>query len=157
MENKYFSLEPREDSRLIKIFQIIFGIFCVIIALFWIIFNIRSGKTGNSLWITLIFLTGFGAYQILAGMGKTRKYIEAGPDKVILKQNSFLPMIQLKAADIEKIEIFPFNINFLLTNRKKINFMFGLSYTDIINPVKEAIIEFAGVNKISVEEKREEI
>lgn len=153
MEKKYFSLDPKEDSRVVRIFQIVFGIFCVIIALFWMIFNIRSGKTDNSLWITIIFLVGFGAYQILAGLGKTKKYIELGPDKIVLKQNSFLPMIQLKAADIEKIEIFPLSINFLLANRKKINFMFGLSYTDIINPVKEAVMEFAEVNKISVEEK----
>lgn len=157
MEKKYFSLDPKEDARVVKIFQIVFGIFCIVIALFWMIFNIRSGKTDNSLWITIIFLVGFGAYQILAGLGKTKKYIELGPDKIVLKQNSFLPMIQLKAADIEKIEIFPLSINFLLANRKKINFMFGLSYTDIINPVKEAVMEFAEVNKISVEEKREEI
>jgi hypothetical protein len=157
MEKKYFLLDPKEDTRVVRIFQIVFGIFCVIIALFWMIFNIRSGKTDNSLWITIIFLVGFGAYQILAGLGKTKKYIELGPDKIVLKQNSFLPMIQLKAADIEKIEIFPLNINFLLTNRKKINFMFGLSYTDIISPVKEAVMEFAEVNKITVEEKNEEI
>jgi hypothetical protein len=157
MEIKYFSLDPKEDTRVVRIFQIVFGIFCIIIALFWMIFNIRSGKTDNSLWITIIFLVGFGAYQILAGLGKTKKYIELGPDKIVLKQNSFLPIIQLKAADIKKIEIFPLSINFLLINRKKINFMFGLSYTNIINPVKEAVIEFAEVNKISVEEKREEI
>jgi hypothetical protein len=157
MEKKYFSLDPKEDSRVVRIFQIVFGILCIIITLFWLIFNIRSGKTDNSLWITIIFLVGFGAYQILSGLGKTKKYIELGPDKIVLKQNSFLPMIQLKAADIEKIEIFPLSINYLLTNRKKINFMFGLSYTDIINPVKEAVMEFAEVNKISVEEKREEI
>lgn len=157
MEKKYFSLDPKEDARVVRIFQIVFGIFCIVIALFWMIFNIRSGKTDNSLWITIIFLVGFGAYQILAGLGKTKKYIELGPDKIVLKQNSFLPMIQLKAADIEKIEIFPLSINFLLANRKKINFMFGLSYTDIINPVKEAVMEFAEVNKITVEEKNEEI
>jgi hypothetical protein len=157
MEKKYFLLEPKEDSRIVRIFQIVFGIFCILIALFWLVFNIMSGKTESSLWITLIFLIGFGAYQLLAGFGKTNKYIEVGPDKIVMKQNSFLPMIQLKAADIKKIDLFPLNINFLLANRKKINLMFGMTYTDIINPVKEAIIEFAEINKIPFEEKQEEI
>ena len=157
MEKKYFLLEPKEDSRIVRIFQIVFGIFCILIALFWLVYNIRSGKSDSSLWITLIFLIGFGAYQLLAGFGKTNKYIEVGREKIVMKQNSFLPMIQLKAADIKKIDLFPLNINFLLINKKKINLMFGMTYTDLINPVKEAIIEFAEINKILLEEKREEI
>jgi len=44
MENKYFSLEIRDDNRLTKILWIIFGLMCCGIALFWMIYNLRSGK-----------------------------------------------------------------------------------------------------------------
>jgi hypothetical protein len=157
MEKKYFLLEPKEDSRIVRVFQVVFGIFCIIIAIFWMTFNIRSGRTDGSLWITIIFLTGFGAYQVLAGLGKTSKYIETGPEKIVLKQNSFLPKIDIKASDLEAIEIFPLSIIFRFRNKKKIRYRFGLSNTDIINPVKDQIIVFSELNSIPVEEKKEEL
>jgi hypothetical protein len=155
MEKKYFLLEPKEESRIVRIFQAVFGIFCIIIAIFWLVFNIRSGKIEGSLWITVIFLAGFGAYQILAGLGKTNKYFETGPEKIVLKQNSFLPKIEIKAVDLEAIEIFPLSIIFRFRNKKKIIYRFGLSNTEIINPIKDEILEFSGLNSIPAEEKKE--
>ncbi|MGD0341255.1 MAG: hypothetical protein ABSA76_06075 [Bacteroidales bacterium] len=157
MDKKYFFLEAKENSRAVKIIQIVFGIICIVTAIFWVIHNIISLKSDSTLWITIIFLTGFGAYQVLAGLGKTERYIETGPEKIVLKQNSFLPKIELKAYDLDAIEIFPLSILFRFKNRKKIIFRFGLSNTDIINPVKAEIVDFATLNSIPVEEKKEEI
>ena len=70
MDNKYFALSSVENNRLVKIVQIVFGIVCIFIAIFWLIFNIKSIKSDWALWITIIFLAGFGFYQIWAGAGK---------------------------------------------------------------------------------------
>ena len=157
MEKKYFSLETKENPPAVKIIQIAFGIICIAIAIFWLIHNVSSVKSDSTLWITIIFLTGFGAYQILAGLGKTERYIETGPEKIVLKQNSFLPKIELKPQDIDAVVIFPLSILFRFKNKNKIIFRFGLSNTDIINPVKDEVVDFAKLNSIPVEEKKEEI
>ncbi|MCU0461332.1 MAG: hypothetical protein MUF36_04865 [Bacteroidales bacterium] len=157
MEKKHFPLEPKENSRLVMIFQIIFGILCIAIALYWAIFQFASLKADSTMWITIVFLVGFGAYQVAAGFGKIKKFIEIGSERIILKQNSFLPKADLKPSDLEKIDIYPLSICFHMTKKKKMILRFGLNYTEIINPVKDAVAEFAGLNGISVEEKKEEI
>ncbi len=157
MEKKYFLLEAKDNSRLTKIFQFFLGIVCILIALFWIVFNFSSLKTDNTLWITIIFLIGFGSFEILAGLGKTVKYIEISSESIILKQNSVFPKIELKGKEIEKIEIFPLSIVFLGKNRNRNLLRFGISYAEIIAPVKDAVTEFAGLNNIHVEMKDEEI
>ena len=157
MEKRYFSLEIKENSRLVKIFQIVFGILCIGIAVYWIIFNINSGKKDSNLWITVVFLTGFGGYQVLSGLGKTARYIETEQDELVLKQNSILPGIKLKAIDIEKIEIFSLSLVFLLKNHRKIILRFGVTYPEVIDPAKEGIADFAEKNNIPLESKKDEL
>ncbi|MCK7576876.1 MAG: hypothetical protein MZV65_14045 [Chromatiales bacterium] len=76
---------------------------------------------------------------------------------ITLKQSSFLPKSELKSQDIEKIDIFPLSICFLMKNKKKKILRFGLSYTEIISPVKDSVVQFADLNNIAIEEKKEEI
>jgi len=157
MDKKYFLLEARENSGFIKIFQTIFGILCICVALFWVIFQYQTLNADGTLWITIIFLVGFGAYQIAAGLGKIIKFIEIDSQKIVLKQNSFLPKIDLKPSDLEKIEIYPLSISFSLGKKKKFILRFGLRYTDIIQPVKDAVTDFANINGILLEYMKEEI
>jgi len=157
MEKKLFFLELKESSGLTKIFQILLGVLCIIIAIYWLIFNIKSVKADGTLWITILFLVFFGIYQILAGTGRTRKYISTGPEKLVLKQNSVLPPVELNPADIEKIEMFPLSISFKIKNKSWIRFRFGLSYPEIIEPIKNEIVEFADLNTIPLEVKDEEL
>ncbi len=156
MEKKYFLLEAKDNSRIAKAFQFILGILCILIALYWVVFNFSSLKSDSTLWITIVFLTGFGTYEILAGLGKTVKYVEITPENIILKQNSVLPHIAIKTSDIDKIEIFPLSIALIMKNRKKDILRFGITNPEIIAPVKNAVIEFADLNNILVEMKDEE-
>ena len=157
MEKKIFSLESKDNPRAVKLIQIAFGMLCIVMAFFWLIHNINSIRGDGTLWITIVFLIGFGTYQVLSGLDKTKRYIETGPEKIVLKQNSFLPKIELRAADIENIEIYPLSIQFRFKNKKKVVFRFGLSNTDIVNPVKDEVADFASLNSIPAEEKREDI
>jgi hypothetical protein len=157
METKYFFLGTSENNRLVKVIQVLFGLVCLVIAIFWLIFNIGSLKADGTLWITIIFLSGFGFYQMWAGLGRSTRFIEIGQDKIRLKNNAILPVIKIIAADIEKIEIFPLNLIFFIRPKKKLFLRFGTTYTDNIEPVKNGIIQFASDNNISVETKIEEI
>ena len=87
--------------------------------MFWMIFNIRSVKADSSLWITVLFLSGFGLYQIWAGLGRTSRFIQIGPDKIILKKNSLLPAKEMASSAIKKIEVFPLNLIFYFHNGGK--------------------------------------
>ena len=157
MEKKLFFLEPVETSKFARIFQIILGILCIIIAIYWLIYSIQSVKTDTTLWITIAFLTLFGVYQLLAGSGKTKKYISTEPDKIVLKQNAVLPAVELKPGDMDKIELFPLSVHFRIKNKTSIRFRFGLTYPEIIEPVKNEIVEFADLNRIPLEIKDEEL
>jgi len=157
MEKKHFPLEAKDNSKFTRIFQIIFGILCIAIALYWAIFQFKSLEADPTMWITMIFLVGFGSYQVAAGFGKIKKFIDIEAERITLKQNSFLPKIDILPSDLQRIEIFPLSICFCMTKNKKMILRFGLSFTEIINPVKDAVTEFAGLNGIPIEEKKEVI
>ena len=157
METKYFSLGQGENSRLVKFFRLLFGAVCIAISIFWMIFNIRSLKADGTLWITIIFLSGFGFYQIWAGLGRTTIFIEISKNFIRLKKNPILPSVKISSGEIKKIELFPLNLIFYLSYGKKIYLRFGTTYTDNIDPIKSEIEQFASGNNIYLEIKREEI
>ena len=133
METKYFTLGYSENSQLVKIIRIVFGLVCIAIAVFWMIFNIRSVKADRTLWITVLFLSGFGLYQVLAGLGRTTRFIQIGIDKIIIKKNSILPLKVISASEIKKIEIFPLNLIFYYHKGGKTVLRFGTAFTDNID------------------------
>jgi len=157
METKYFSFSSVENNKLVKIIQIVFGIVCIAIAIFWLIFNIRSLKADGTLWITIIFLSGFGFYQVWAGLGKATKFIEISSDKIRLKKSVILPAIEINAGEIQKIEIFPFNLIFFLKTKKRITLRFSSTYHETNEKVKDEILGFAQLNSISAEIKEEKL
>src|SRR5450631_647685 len=118
MEKKYYSLSSVENSKLVKIIQVIFGILCFAVAGYWLYFNLRSLKTDGTLWITIIFLIGFGFYQICSGLGRATRFIEISTDKIRLKKTVLLPFTDFTKEEIEKVEIFPFNLKFYLKSGK---------------------------------------
>jgi hypothetical protein len=157
METKYFALSSVETNKIVKIIQVVFGIFCFAIAAFWVIFNIRSLKSDETLWVTIVFLSGFGFYQVWAGLGKATRFIEIRSDRICLKKNIFLPPVEMIAAEIQKIEIFPFNMIFYLKTNKKRLLRFSSTYYETNEKIKDEIITFGELNLISVEFVEEKI
>jgi hypothetical protein len=157
METKYFSLSSNENNKLVKIIQIVFGIICIAVAIFWLIFNIRLLKADGTLWITIIFLTGFGFFQIWSGLGRAIRFIEIRPDIIVLKKNIVLPSIQFSADEIDKIEVYPMNLIFFLKPKKKVLLRFGSTYFTTNELIKDEIISFAESNKISIEIMEEKL
>jgi hypothetical protein len=157
MEKKYFSLEIGDDNRLTKLFRIIFGLLCCAIAIFWVIFNFTSIKADGKQWITVAFLIAFGAFQIYAGFGLAIKYIELNNNKIRLRKNSVLPAIDMPDDQIEKIELFPLKVHFIIRPGRKILLRFGISDPEKIESIKEEIVRFADANNLILEIKTEEI
>jgi hypothetical protein len=157
MEKTFFSLEIRDDNKLIKIFRIILGLLCCGIALFWVIYNFRSAKAYGKQWVTIAFLLSFGLFQIYSGFGLAVKFIELKVSNVRLKKNSLLPAVDLPADKIEKIELFPLKVHFFISQGKKILLRFGISDPDKIELIKASIVRFADSNNLTLEIKTEEI
>jgi hypothetical protein len=151
MEMKHFYLGTFENSLLIKIFRIIFGIVCIVVAIFWLVFNLKSLITDRMLWITIAFLLGFGFYQIWSGLGRATRFIEISPENIRLKKTTFLAPVQIMAGDIEKVEIFPLSVVFHLKPAKKILLRFGTTYHEVNEKIMDEIIRFAESNKIPFE------
>lgn len=157
METKYFSLNSNEANRLVKAIQVIFGIVCFAVAIFWLIFNIESLKVDVTLLITILFLSGFGFYQVWSGLGKAKRFIKIGSDKIWLRKNIMLPAVELPAEEIEKIELFPLNLFFFLKSKKKILLRFGTTYHETNEKIIDEILIFAKSNSINLEIREEKI
>lgn len=157
MDIKYFSLSSIENSRIVNIIRIVFGIICIAVAVFWISFNVRLLKTDGTLWITILFLSGFGFYQVWSGLGKATKFIEIGPDYIRLKKNPILLPVKMTVSMIEKIDIFPLNIVFFLKSEKKILLRFGTTFQETNELVKDEIIRFSEINQIPINFVEEKI
>ncbi len=151
MENKYFSLSTVESNRVVRIIQVIFGIVCLIVSVYWLIFNARSLKVNNTLWVTIAFLAGFGFYQIWAGLGQATKFIEISSSRIRLKRFVLLPAVEIQATELQKIELFPLNLIFFLKPKKRILLRFGTTYYETNEKIKDEILNFAENNTIQLE------
>lgn len=157
METKHFSLGDIEKNRLVNIIRIVFGSVCLALAAFWLIFNINSIQNSGTLWITILFLTGFGFYQIWAGFGKAERFIEIGSDNIVLKKTIFLQPMTIPAVETEKIEFFPLKFIFLLKSGRKVLLRLGTMYYESNKNITDEITKYAEKNKISTEVIQEEI
>ena len=157
MENKYFLFSSVENNKLVRIIQIAFGLVCLAVAVFWLVFNIRSLQTNGTLWITIIFLSVFGLYQIWSGLGRATRFIEISSDRIRLKKTIILPAVEMQASEIQKIEMYPFNLIFILRAKKRIILRFSTTYQETNEKVKDELIVFGELNSIEVEFVKEEL
>ena len=157
METKFFLLGTAETSKAVNLIKILFGVICLGVAIFWLVFNVRSINADGTLWITIIFLTGFGSYQILSGLGRTTRYIEISQDKIRLKKNPIIPETELYTTDINKIELYPLNVIFFLKTQKRILLRFGTIHYETNTRIIDEIIGFADSNQIPYEIIEEEL
>ena len=157
MEIKHFSLSTSETNSLVKIITVIFGVVCIAVAIFWLNFNIQSLNTDGTLYITIVFLTGFGFYQIWSGLGRTARYVDMGSDTIRIKKNPILPSVLINVNEIEKIELFPLNVIFFLKSQRRFTLRFGTTYLETSNIIKDEILNFAESNYIHLEIMEEKL
>ena len=157
METKHIPLGNIENNRLVNIVRVLFGAVCIAIAVFWMIFNLNSVINSGTIWITILFLAGFGFYLIWAGFGKAERFIEIGNYKIALKKYIFRQPIIMDARETDKIQLYPLKIIFLLKSGKKVLLRLGTMYYETNETIKDEIAKYAEENKITTEVFQEEI
>jgi len=157
MERNYFPLGNIDDNKTVKILRIIFGVACTGMAIWWINFNLKSAKTDWTLWVTIIFLIGFGLYQIWAGLGKASRYIIVDQHNITVKKDSLFSPVNITSDGTIKIDIYPLSIVFLDKTNRKYLLRFGAVNYETNEKIIDEIIRFAEENNIQYEVKEEEI
>jgi hypothetical protein len=153
MEKKRFSLDLREPVKWTEILQLIFGICCFVITIITLISLSRSAEAERSSLTGIVFLFVFGIYQVWAGLGYARKFIEFAGTEIILKLNSVGGVKHYISSDIKKIELYPLNTVLHLNSGSKINLRFGINTPERNEKIADEIIAFAEANNISFELK----
>lgn len=149
-----YSLESRENNRIVKILQIIFGVACIITAGWWAVFMLKALESGNY-WIATLFMFFFGAFQIYSGLGYASKYILIGSDSLTIRKTAIGKEQVITGGDIEKIEILPLSVKLILKSGGNITISFAVTLAEGIDRIKDAVATFGMENKILTEEKRE--
>jgi len=157
METKHFSLGNYEKNRLVNIIRIIFGTTCILVAVFWLIFNIKSTEKSGSIWMTVVFLISFGFYQIWAGSGKAERFITVSEKRINLKKFIFLSPVEILADETKKIEFYPLKVRFILNSGKGIILRFGTTYYESNEKIIDELSGYAEKNNIQTQIIEEEI
>ncbi len=155
MEKKLFSLEMNENNKLTRVFRFILGIFCIAIAVYWTIYNFKEAKTDWSSWASSVFLVCFGGYMVWTSFGYGFNFIEFDEGIIRLKNNSFLPVKEIRSNEILSISIFPLKFIIILKSGKKILTRFGISDLERNENIKDELLRFAEKYDVGTEIKNE--
>jgi hypothetical protein len=147
MTAKYFQLSNSDKNRFVSVLKILFGIACIAVGVYWAIYS----KTIEYEWLTILFLYGFGFYEIWSGLGKAERYIEIDKTFIRLKKTIFLSAKHIEASEIGKIEIFSLKIDFHLKKGGKIILRFGTTFIETNEKIVDALIKFAEQNELNLE------
>ena len=155
MNKQTITLGEREDKPVVKVLIVIFGILCLFTAGWWTVFLIKYPDNENIFWAGSIFLFLFGLYQIYAGLGKAKRYIQKENDTLVTRQNSLLPAKKFEAKKIKQLEVRSMDMLIHSDEGSKYRIKLGLKYPDLGQTIKDFIIGFAEENDIEVFYKNE--
>ena len=157
METNYFQLGNSDKNRFVNVLKIIFGVVCIAVGVYWIIYKIDVPEKTGSAWVTILFMLGFGAYEIFSGLGKAERFIEIGKATIRLKKSIFLPAKNIETSEIDRIEIFPLKIIFYLKREDRLTLRFGTTYYETNEKIIDSLVKLAKQNQIDMELIKEEI
>lgn len=150
MNKHYISLDEKPEKGIVLTLMVVFGILCWITALWWAYYLIKNPDQQGSFWAATIFLFLFGAYQVYAGLGNARRFLETDGSLITIRQNSFLPRKQFEAALVDHITIRSMDVIFAYNKTRKHKLKLGIRYPDLGEEIKKVIIDYAGSNKIEL-------
>lgn len=157
METTYHSLGNSEKGRFISIVRILFGTVCLAVAAYWLIYNIKATEDTGSIWVTVMFLSGFGFYLIWAGAGKADRFIEIKNDSIFLKKYIFLPGTEIPAGETGYAEIYPLKVCIVMKSGKKVVLRFGTTYYESNQKIITAVMKYCSSNGIELREIDEQV
>lgn len=157
METKYYSLGSEEDNKLVRFLRSFFGIICIALAVYWLVFNIRAEHATGSIWVIVFFLIAFGIYQMMAGFGMATRFVTISRDWIKIKQNAFIPPEQIFNSDLEKIEFSPLKVMLFYKSGKKYRLRFGTTNYETNERIVDELISFSESNNIPFKIIEEEL
>ena len=152
-----FQLSNGDKNRFVNVLKLFFGVACIAVAVYLAVYGINYSENGGSTFITVLFLSGFGFYEIWSGLGKAERYIEIDKTFIKLKKYVFLPVKYIETSELVKIEAFPLKINFHIKERRKIILRFGINYIETNEKIVDCLVKFAKQNAINFEIQTEDI
>jgi hypothetical protein len=152
METIRYSLDNKESSGFVRLLQIIFGVACIAVSLWWAWFIIKSSDN-DSYWLATLFMLFFGTFQIYSGLGYAAKFIVLHNNSIEFKKAAIGIKEQVEASRIEKIEILPLSVKILMKDKRSFVISFGMSIASTIDSIKDKLIEWSGRNNVEIVEK----
>ena len=146
MTTNSFQLSNSNKNRFVNILKALLGVSCIAIGIYW---AISSGNVGST-WITILFLFGFGFYEVWSGLGKADRYIDIDKTVIKFKKTIFLSAKHIEASELGKIEIFPLKIIFHFKEDKKTILRLGTTYIDTNEKIVDALVQFANQNAVDL-------
>lgn len=156
METIRYSLDNKDSSGFVRLLQIIFGVACIVVSFGWAWFIIKSSDN-NSYWIATLFMLFFGAFQIYAGLGYAAKFIELHNDSIEFKKAAIGLKERVEASQIEKIEILPLSVHFIMKDKRSSTISFGMSIAPAIDSIKDGLVDWSAKNSVEIEEKTDRL
>lgn len=149
MKETRYNIDLQEESRTGKILRLIFGIACLVVAV-WYMYSIRgtAASTGSA-WIATGFLLLFGLWMIASGLGYTRRYITISDERIILRQEFYRPPVIFTPSSLKYVEFKPLSVGFI-TKTGRINLRLGTYYPGHTAFILEAVEEFCKQNDIEI-------
>lgn len=148
MKETRYNIDLQEENKTGKILRLIFGIACIVVAV-WYMYSIRGTASTGSAWIATGFIMLFGFWMIASGLGYTRRYITISDDSIILRQEFYRPPVIFTPSSLKYVEFKPLTIAFN-TENGIINLRLGTYYPGHTASILEAVEEFCEQNKIEI-------
>ena len=149
MKETRYNIDLQEENKTGKILRLIFGIACLIVAV-WYMYSIGGTAASiGSAWIATGFLMLFGFWMIASGLGYTRRYITISDDRIILRQEFYRPPVIFTPSSLKYVEFKPLTISFI-TGTGRINLRLGTYYPGHTAFILEAVEEFCKQNNIEI-------
>jgi len=142
MATNYFQFGNSDKNRFVSVLKVIFGAVCIAIGIYWAIYS--------TAWGAILFLFGFGFYEVWSGLGKADRYIDIDKTVIKFKKTIFLSAKHIEASELGKIEIFPLKIIFHFKEDKKTILRLGTTYIDTNEKIVDALVQFANQNAVDL-------
>lgn len=151
MDTNHYTLGGSSAGKYEKILRLIFGLICLLIAVYWVVFGPVKVTGSGTLIIAVGFLILFGISQIMKGLGLSSQYINIGEELIVLKKYPIRPEVQIKAAELDKLQILPMSILFIFNDGKTLKLRFGATWQETNEKIKDDLIIFADRNNVTCE------
>jgi len=149
MKETRYSIDLHENKKAERTGRVIIG-FASLAVTGWYIYSISDTPASTtSAWAAMGFLTIFGLWMIISGLGLTGRYIIVAEEKITLRQKFYSPPVIFAPPSLVAVEFRPLTIIFF-TESGKVTLALGTYYPENTEKILEAVEEFCKHNSVEI-------